>query len=148
MSDALHVINVEAAIYRDDQWLMIERSAEEEHAGGTLSMVGGTVELDDADDNILEAAIDREVMEEVAVRVGANKTYVESKAFVGPKGNHVVDIVLLCPYESGEPRAVDASEVAWVGWMSLSQILEHAQTPPWIRQSMIKAEDIRAAQEA
>ena len=38
------IVNVEAAIIKGDQYLMITRSKQESHAGGTLSMVGGKVD--------------------------------------------------------------------------------------------------------
>ncbi|MDM5336317.1 hypothetical protein QUF84_03595 [Fictibacillus enclensis] len=37
----MFVVNVEAAVYKDDQWLIIERSLKEDHAGGSLAFVGG-----------------------------------------------------------------------------------------------------------
>ncbi|KWX72124.1 hypothetical protein AMQ84_25905 [Paenibacillus riograndensis] len=39
----MFIVNVEGAICRDDKWLVITRSTKEEHAGGTLSLVGGKV---------------------------------------------------------------------------------------------------------
>lgn len=60
-SDAF-VVNVEAAICRGDRWLMIERGAEEGHAAGTLSMVGGTVDHSDSPGMVLEAALRRELL--------------------------------------------------------------------------------------
>lgn len=35
----MFIVNVEAAIYRDGKWLIIERSQQEEHAGGTFAFV-------------------------------------------------------------------------------------------------------------
>lgn len=31
MSNILYIVNVEAAIYKDDKWLIIKRSEKEEH---------------------------------------------------------------------------------------------------------------------
>ena len=42
----MFIVNVEGAIYKNDQWLLIRRSEKEEHAGGLLSLVGGKVEKD------------------------------------------------------------------------------------------------------
>lgn len=42
----LFIVNVEGAIRKDDKWIIIERSKEEEHAGGLLSLVGGKVEME------------------------------------------------------------------------------------------------------
>ena len=40
------IVNVEGAIHRDGKWLLILRSEKEEHAGGTLSLVGGKCEIE------------------------------------------------------------------------------------------------------
>lgn len=44
MDKKLYIVNVEAAVYKNDKWLIIKRSEKEEHASGLLSMVGGKVE--------------------------------------------------------------------------------------------------------
>lgn len=137
------VVNVEAAIYRGDRWLMIERAVEESHAAGTLSMVGGTAESSDPVDNILEAALRRELREEVDVFVGDNLRYVESKLFTSDTGCMVIDVVFLAEYSSGDPRAVNTAEVAGIYWLTLDEILTHPKTPPWIAQSMRIAETMR-----
>ncbi len=136
MSDDVYVVNVEAAIFRDDRWLMIVRSAEEAHAAGTLSFVGGKVERAGITDNILEETLRREIAEEVGVTVAEAMRYVESKSFVADDGFPVIDIVFLCRYESGDPQALDPAEVAGVEWMTFEEIMRHPKTPAWIQQSL------------
>lgn len=138
-------VNVEAAIYRDDRWLMIERGAAEEHAPGTLSMVGGTVEHADAADNVLEEALRREILEEVGSTVKDDLRYVESKSFISDSGCRVIDIVFLAEFAGGEPRAILPDEVAAVHWMTLDEIIAHPKTPEWINQSMKIVEKMRLA---
>lgn len=48
------IVNVEGAICKDDKWLVIKRSSKEEHAGGTLSLVGGKVDVEGNTIHILE----------------------------------------------------------------------------------------------
>ena len=56
------VINTEAAIYKDEKWLVGVRSKKESEAPGLLSFVGGTVdESDTANVDTLEYALIREV---------------------------------------------------------------------------------------
>ena len=136
MSDETYVVNVEAAIFHGDTWLMILRSAEEAHAAGTLSFVGGKVERAGTADNILEETLRREIAEEVGVTVADKIHYVESKSFIADDGLSVIDIVYLCRYESGEPRALDPAEVANVEWMTFDTIMAHPKTPVWIKQSL------------
>jgi len=41
MDDYALVVNVDAAVVRGDDYLVIERSSDEEHAAGTLAFPGG-----------------------------------------------------------------------------------------------------------
>ena len=41
MENKLYIVNVEAAIYKGNRWLIIRRSDKEDHAPGLLSLVGG-----------------------------------------------------------------------------------------------------------
>jgi 8-oxo-dGTP pyrophosphatase MutT (NUDIX family) len=136
MSDETYVVNVEAAIFHGEAWLMILRSAEEAHAAGALSFVGGKVERAGIVDNILEETLRREIAEEVGVTVADKIHYVESKSFIADDGLPVVDIVYLCHYVAGEPRALDPAEVANVEWMPFDAIMAHPRTPVWIKQSL------------
>jgi 8-oxo-dGTP diphosphatase len=139
------VVNVEGAVFKDDRWLMIQRSDKEAHAAGRLSMVGGTVDYADSQQNVLESGLLRELDEEVGVVAGTPMTYLESKSFLSDANKWVIDIVFMAPYASGEPAAIDADEVAWVGWLTLAEIEQHPATPPWIVQSMRLAEKARSA---
>ena len=71
MSADRYIVNVEAAIYNDDKWLVVKRSELEEHAPGTLALVGGKVEVASGGDDVLEDTLRREVKEEVGIEVDA-----------------------------------------------------------------------------
>jgi len=137
------IVNVEAAIFQNNKWLMILRSKKEDHAGGTLSMVGGKIDYSDALTDTLEFGVKREILEEVNVQVQEKLEYVESKMFVSAKGNHVIDIVFVAEYKSGDPSAMIEDEVDEVSWMTFEEIKSNPNTPPWILASMEKAEAIR-----
>lgn len=143
METGTFFVNVECAIYKEEKWLMIVRSDKEEHAAGTLSMPGGTVEYTDSMDNVLEDTIRREVLEEVGVTLSDKLTYLESKHFLTASGERVLDIVFISEYASGEPSALSADEVASVEWLTIEEIQNHQQVPPWILQSMNLAEAAR-----
>jgi 8-oxo-dGTP diphosphatase len=138
-----YIVNVEAAIYRDDRWLMIERSEREEHAGGTLAFVGGMAETDGEVWDVLEETLRREVREEVGIAVGPHLHYSESKAFLLADGTPTVSIVFLCEYAGGTPRAVSADEVAAIYWMTAEEVLRHPKTPYWIARSVGLADALR-----
>lgn len=143
MDTITYIVNVEAAIYENDRWLIIKRSDMEEHAPGLLSMVGGKVETDINEDDILEKTLIREIAEEVGIRVFETLHYVESKSFLTDRGQAVVDVVFLCRYKSGEPRCISEDEVSEVYWMTCNEILENRNSPVWLMESIRKAEKMR-----
>lgn len=143
MNNILYIVNVEAAIYKDDKWLIIKRSEKEEHAPGLLSFVGGKVETNVAQDGILEETLRREIMEEVGIKVSETIHYVESKSFALDNGQVVVDIVFVCKYKSGEAKPMIPDEVSEIHWMSNKEILENEKAPIWLKESIKKVEDTR-----
>jgi 8-oxo-dGTP diphosphatase len=70
MSQISYVVNVEGAIFRNNQYLMIIRGREEAHASGLLAFVGGTVDSLGQMNDVLENHLRREIMEEVGLTVG------------------------------------------------------------------------------
>jgi 8-oxo-dGTP pyrophosphatase MutT (NUDIX family) len=140
-----YIVNVEAAIYHDGRYLTIVRGLEESHAPGGLSIPGGKVEASGNVPDVLEATLRREIMEEVGVEVHDEMAYVESNAFVADDGEPVVDIVFLCRYKQGTPTISDPGEVAAIEWMTPDEIQNHPEIAPWTRQSIERAERVRAA---
>lgn len=129
----MFIVNVEGAIFKEDKWLMIKRSNKEEHAGGSLSLVGGKVELEGNTIDILERTLRREISEEVGVNVSNTMNYICSTSFVTEKGEHVVDVVFLCEYESGEAYARAKDEVEDVFWLSSEEVLAHPNNPDFLK---------------
>ncbi|WP_059174006.1 NUDIX hydrolase [Bacillus sp. FJAT-27445] len=128
----MFIVNVEGAINKDGKWLLIKRSEKEEHAGGSLSLVGGKVEKEGASINILERTVHREIAEEVGVEV-ENLRYVTSTSFVTDNGLAVVNIVFLCDFKSGEAFAKCPDEVDEVVWMTTQKIHDHPDIPIYLR---------------
>ena len=143
MSNILYIVNVEAAIYKDDKWLIIKRSEKEEHGPGLMSLVGGKVETNMAQDGILEETLRREIMEEVGIEVLDTMHYLESKSFLLADGQVVVDVVFVCKYKSGEAKPVDTDEVGEIYWMTCEEILENEKALIWLKESIEKAENVR-----
>ncbi|QUW23589.1 NUDIX domain-containing protein [Sporosarcina sp. Marseille-Q4063] len=133
------IVNVEGAIYKNGKWLLIERSLKEEHAGGTLSLVGGKVEFEGDSSDILERTLEREILEEVGIKV-KDLEYVNSSSFVTDSGLNVVDIVFLCEHESGEAYAKSPDEVDGVIWFSTDQIISHSELPVYLKRNIELAE--------
>ncbi|NLW41129.1 MAG: NUDIX domain-containing protein [Tissierellia bacterium] len=139
----MYVVNVEAAIYKEDKWLIIKRSEKEEHGPGLMSLVGGKVETDVVQDGILEVTLKREIREEVGIEVSDSIHYLESKTFLLADGQLVVDIVFVCKYKSGEARVVDSNEVGEIYWMTCEELLQDERALSWLKESLKKAEDLR-----
>ncbi|KKQ32228.1 MAG: NUDIX hydrolase [candidate division TM6 bacterium GW2011_GWF2_37_49] len=138
-----YVVNVEAAIFKQDKWLMGKRSDQENHAAGLYSMIGGKVENAQNDNNILESTLKREVIEEVGITVCDDIYYVKSSSFIADFGSTVIDIVLLCRYNGGEPRALQPEELSAVAWMTIDEILADENIPTYTKESLKIAERMR-----
>lgn len=132
----MFAVNVEAAIFNEDKWLLIRRSEKEEHAGGCLSLVGGQVDKESAaSSDILERTLIREVDEEIGIEV-SNLSYVNSSSFITDAGIHVVDIVFLCNDFVGEAFAKSSDEVDEVVWMTTQEILNHTDIPVYLKENI------------
>ncbi|WP_144512172.1 NUDIX hydrolase [Bacillus sp. FJAT-22090] len=136
-------INVEGAVFREDKWLLIRRSTKEAHAGGGLSLVGGTVEHEGDSSDILERTLRRELHEEVGIEVKERMQYVRNTSFVLGDGQEVVDIVFLCEWEKGEPYAKSLDEVDSVHWMTTDEIISNDEIPYFLKDSILAAEALR-----
>ncbi|PEJ46664.1 DNA mismatch repair protein MutT [Bacillus sp. AFS002410] len=136
----MFIVNVEGAIQKNGKWLIIERSKKEEHAGGLLSLVGGKAELEGNSSDILERTIKREMMEEVGLEIKDEMKYVRNTSFVTDKGEHVIDIVFVCEYDSGEAFAKCSDEVESVLWLTSDEIFADPKAPIYLKESIRQAE--------
>lgn len=128
----MFAVNVEGAIHRNGKWLLIRRSEKEEHAGGSLSLVGGQCDIEGFSSDILERTLEREIFEEVGCEVYGLK-YVNSSSFVTDSGVNVIDIVFICRHRTGEPFAKSADEVDEILWMTTEEILAHKELPDYLK---------------
>jgi len=130
------IVNVEGAICRDDKWLVIIRSTKEEHAGGTLSLVGGKVDVEGNALEILERTVKRELYEEVGIEIKDAVTFVYSSSFVTNDGCNVINMVFLCEYDRGTAHSKSPDEVEAVHWMTYDEIMNHPKAPLWTKESI------------
>lgn len=139
----MFIVNVEGAVYKEDKWLLIRRSKVEEHAGGELSLVGGTVDHEGDSNDILERTLHRELFEEVGVKVKNTIQYVRSTSFISANGKEVVDIVFLCEFDKGDPYAKSQDEVESIHWLTTAEIVNNEEIPFYLRDSILAAEAMR-----
>lgn len=133
------IVNVEVVVQKGREYLLTLRSMKEEIAPGMLSFPGGTVEVTDPRD-VLEKTAARELAEETGIRAG-DYTYVASKLFKTPVGQHVLDIIFAARYSSGSASVRDSDELDSVFWLSEQALLENPNLPAWTREIFSLAKD-------
>ena len=143
MSDIKYIVNVEAVIYKDNKYLIIKRSDKEEHAPGILSNAGGKVEIPNAQKDVLEKTLIREIQEEVDLKLKKPFNYLESKSFFLDQKELIIDIIFLCEYKSGQAKPKDNEEVDQVYWMSYKEIISSQKIEDWLKDTITKAENFR-----
>jgi ADP-ribose pyrophosphatase YjhB (NUDIX family) len=120
MSDInLHVVLVQAWVKKDNQYLMAQRSLQDDQAAGMWSIPGGKVDLD-MGNGIIENTLKREILEEVGIEIKTEIKYIGSQAFIRSSGHHVVSLTFIAEWESGEARPLEDQET--VRWMNISEI--------------------------
>jgi 8-oxo-dGTP diphosphatase len=142
MGRTSYVVNVEAAVYRDGEYLLARRAEKEGHAAGLWSLVGGKVEAVAEARDVLESTVRREVREEVGVELGRT-AYVESAAFVGDGGSHVVNVVFLCEHDEGVPEVREPEELSAVEWYPPDAVEGNDDVPGFTREYVANAESRR-----
>jgi len=108
-----YVVNVDVAVARDGNYLLIERSAQEEHGAGLLAFPGGKLEADPGEREVLRATARREVREETGVEIERVRV-VDSSVFALDDGRQVVNVVTTADYVDGEAHRAAPDEVAAV----------------------------------
>ncbi len=138
------LVNVEVAIVRGDEYLMIVRGDDEEFGAGWLGMPGGKVDWNEPLADVLEHTARREVMEEVGLVIDDVIHYVESHTF-GLDGPFLDVVVLGRPSpQSSEPYRASPGEVADLRWMTLPEILNDSRAQSWTRESLQRADQLRS----
>ncbi len=135
------IVNIEAAIRKENRWLMCIRSEKESQAGGMLSLVGGKLEYSDPVKFSIEEAVKREVLEETGLRVSPID-YIHSSIFISNKGNHVLDIVYLCTITGESDRMKTSDEIQELKWMTIEEIKQHPRAQKWLIDSIKLVEDL------
>lgn len=123
MRDNMMGVNVSVIILgNDNTFLLIKRAADEEVFPGYWGIPGGTVEKDD---ERLEAALERECMEEVGIEITDLKPLTNDIVVRGEKC--VLYVVYTAKLYRGEPMAKDGTEL--VAWKDIDEALSLQLTP-------------------
>lgn len=143
MEEYAYVVNVDGAVVRDGEYLLVERSEEEDHAAGLLGFPGGKVEVSPGEANAIERTAAREVAEEVGVEVGGVE-YVHSSAFEADDGTPCLNVLTHCEYVGGEARPRETDEVAAVCWLTREEIAARDDVPAFTERYVRLVEEFRA----
>src|SRR5512137_2677887 len=100
-------LEVGCAIIPRDGKLLIARRHLADSFGGFWEFPGGRCEQGET----IEACLEREVAEELAVRVRPERLLCKKER--GIPGRKIVLRFFFCPWVSGEPRAVDCMDFRW-----------------------------------
>ncbi|MFB6361601.1 MAG: NUDIX hydrolase [Halobacteriales archaeon] len=142
LDQSTYVVNVEGAVVKDNQYLLIERAAADEHASGALAFPGGKVEVKPGVSDPIEATVRRELMEEVGIRIGEVE-YIRSRTFETDTGSNCLNIVTYCKYTGGEPWPREPDEVADIVWMTPEEIAVHDEVPDFLKRDVERIESVR-----
>jgi 8-oxo-dGTP diphosphatase len=130
------------AVFTDDEgrFLFIKRGETLARAPGWWCFVGGEVERGET----LEAAIEREMREEVGLDVTAREKVFES---ISPNGEFLLHWMRVMPRQPGQTMALHAKEVAEARWLTPREALRMKPMLPalerWLRERVREDEEKR-----
>jgi 8-oxo-dGTP diphosphatase len=126
-----YVVNVDAAVVRNGEYLLIERGSQEEHGAGLLAFPGGKLEATPGNRGVLRATARREVREETGVEIRRVRV-VDSSVFALDDGRRVVNVVTTADYADGKAHRVAPDEVAAVEWRTPDAIRDGDDSPDFL----------------
>lgn len=123
MPSALHKVIVKGWVEKDGKYLLAKRASTEKHHAGVWSLPGGNIETD-VEDNIIETTLQREIEEEVGIKVSKNMKFIYNNGFIKTSdGSHVINLTFICYWESGiEKPLEDTEELRWYSLEELEQL--------------------------
>ena len=109
---------VAAALVDGEGRVLLQRRAAGRAMAGLWEFPGGKVEPDERP----EAALARELKEELGIEVDLGALSPAAFASADNGGRHMLLLLYLCRQWRGEPRALDAAELAWVRTAEMAQL--------------------------
>ena len=123
---------------RGAEWLLNVRAAGVAYAPGTIGLIGGHLEPDDAN---LETTARRELEEETGVDLtGVPLRYLESELF-DANGHPQISLTFVAEApDDVDPQVRQPEELTDVGWWTLAAVRTDPRCPPWLPGVIERAE--------
>jgi 8-oxo-dGTP diphosphatase len=128
-------VHVAAAVIRDGSGqILIARRADTQHQGGLWEFPGGKVEADES----VEAALARELHEELGIVVGATRPLIKVRHDY-PDKQVLLDVWEVSAF-TGEPHGAEGQPLAWVSPRDLSDYEFPAANQPIVAAAKLPAQ--------
>ena len=130
----VYAVTVCVLIQRGNSVLLVVRAPGVGYAPNMIGMIGGHVDVTDAEGDVLEATARREVAEEVGLDLsGVPLTYLESEFFIANGGERQITVTFSAQAPSSQEPYVNApDELAEFGWWTLNDLEADPRCPPWL----------------
>lgn len=126
-----HVVAVTAIVRKGNKYLLAKRSFNDPQQGGKWSFPGGKVDAE-IEEGIIEKTLKREIKEEVGIEIKDEVKLIYNNSFTRVSGHHVVMLVFMCDYESGEAQALEGQEeIRWVTMKELGEMKNELPDYTW-----------------
>ncbi|KKQ94069.1 MAG: NUDIX hydrolase [Candidatus Woesebacteria bacterium GW2011_GWB1_39_10b] len=123
-----HVILVAGFVQKGDKYLIARRKSDDPQAGGKWSLPGGKVDFD-IGGQIIEKTLQREINEEVGVKITGEIEFLGNNAFIRSSGHHVVALVFLCYWKSGIAKPLEGHDK--ILWLTLEELRNFKDADPF-----------------
>lgn len=123
MVSEMHKVIVKGWVKKDGKYLLAKRGSTEKHHAGVWSLPGGNIESE-VEEAILEKSLQREIEEEVGIKVHDEMDIIYNNGFVKTSdGSHVINITFLCRWKSGQEKPLeDTQELVWYSIKELESL--------------------------
>ena len=120
-------------VRRGPRWLLSVRGTDVGYAPGALGLIGGHVEDDDPETDVLEAAARRELIEETGLDLtGVPLRYLASERFAAAEDDLQVTVTFVADAPPGVEPSARSAELAEVGWWTLAEVEADPRCPNWL----------------
>lgn len=125
-----HVVLVTGLVQKGNKFLLAKRSSNDPQAGGDWATPGGKVDMEVGEDIVVKT-LQRELEEEVGVKIYPDIKLIKTDAFIRVSGHHVVGLHFLCKYKSGKAKPLEDQEE--VRWFTLDKIFRSKEIPSYLK---------------